>query len=274
MRLCKIYIPTLGRVNRQITYEGMPDWVKDMTYFVIQPHERKAFEERYPNANIVLLDENVKGIAKTREWIINHGGDDCYAMMDDDLVIWKRNIDRVTRKKTSENSNDILSAEDWVEFIETVNVWFDEGVGLGGCYQKGQIPKDTDHKQHGKFTQCFFINGGLIHREELDWSLKWAEDLHLVLQCLRFGVLTRISDKYLLRADSWWSEGGCKEEGRTVEKDIQSLRDLQTYWGEDLIKIVENRYAPSERYGEQTIGLRIRWSKVQNKYINKTSKIF
>ena len=33
-----IYIPTLGRPN-QITWFGLPDFVKEITFLVIQPHE-------------------------------------------------------------------------------------------------------------------------------------------------------------------------------------------------------------------------------------------
>jgi hypothetical protein len=70
-KLQRIYIPTLGRVDKQVTYSNMPDWVKDITYFVIQPHEEEIFRKTYPNSNIKVLPLKIKGIARTREWIIN-----------------------------------------------------------------------------------------------------------------------------------------------------------------------------------------------------------
>lgn len=269
MKLSRIYIPTLGRVEKQTTYNGMPRWVQRMTYLVIQPHEEEAFRKKYPDANLLVLEDHIKGIAATRHWICERAGNSCYGVMDDDLTFWKRNIDRVTRKKTAPLSNEPFAEETWIEFFDTANRWFREGVGLGGCYQKGQIPKETEEKRFGKFTQCFFINGSLIDRKNLDWSLKWGEDIHFVLQCLRMGVETRISDKYLLRAPEFWSEGGCSQEGRTLDKDIECMKWLQNYWGEDIIKIVEKRYAPSGRYGQQTVGMKIRWMKVYNKYNSK-----
>ena len=39
MNIDKIYIPTLGRVNNQRTYESLPDFVKKITYLVIQDQE-------------------------------------------------------------------------------------------------------------------------------------------------------------------------------------------------------------------------------------------
>ena len=39
MNIDKIYIPTLGRVDNQITYNALPDFLKKITYLVIQDHE-------------------------------------------------------------------------------------------------------------------------------------------------------------------------------------------------------------------------------------------
>ena len=104
-KLNRIYIPTLGRVDKQITYENMPQFVKDITWFVVQPHEEKLFIEKYPKGQIKVLPENVKGIAKTRKWIMDDGENDCYAMFDDDITFWRRNVDRKSLKKNAEKSN-------------------------------------------------------------------------------------------------------------------------------------------------------------------------
>ena len=52
-----IYIPTLGRVDNQMTYDNMPDWVQKNTYFVIQPKEESSFKENWPDSNILVLPE-------------------------------------------------------------------------------------------------------------------------------------------------------------------------------------------------------------------------
>jgi hypothetical protein len=44
--LKSIIIPTLGRINRQITYERMPQKYKDIVTFVVQPQETKDFTEK------------------------------------------------------------------------------------------------------------------------------------------------------------------------------------------------------------------------------------
>ena len=43
---------------------------------------------------------------------------------------------------------------------------------------------------------------------ELDWSLKLAEDAHLVLQLLEKGYSNRCWDKFVVRSDQF-QDGGC-----------------------------------------------------------------
>ena len=47
----KIYIPTLGRVDKQITYSNLPDFLKKKTILVIQPKEKNL----YGNKKILVL---------------------------------------------------------------------------------------------------------------------------------------------------------------------------------------------------------------------------
>lgn len=227
MILQTIYIPTLGRVNSQITYDNMPEFIKEMTYLVIQPHEEEIFRKLYPTAKLKVLPNEIKGIATTRKWIVNDAGDLCYAMFDDDLKFIKRNINRQTRKKNKDKSSEPFTDAIWREMIEKVNEWFEDGVGVGGFNYSGPPPKDTDEFQFGNFAQVYFINGSKIYRNELDWSIPWLEDTHFVLQCLKRGVKTRISDVYLHKCEKYWAEGGCKLEGRTVDKEIECYRMLE-----------------------------------------------
>jgi type 1 glutamine amidotransferase len=266
-KLQRIYIPTLGRVDKQITYSNMPDWVKDITYFVIQPHEEEIFRKTYPNSNIKVLPLKIKGIARTREWIINDGGDACYAVFDDDIKFTKRNVDRKTLKKNSDKSNEAFTEEHWKEMFTRIGEWFDEGVGLGGCFAKGSPPKEEDEKQFGKFIQVHFINGSKIFREELDWSLKWGEDIHFVLQILKRGVKTRLSDIYLVDSEEYYSDGGCMEEGRTVDKDIECLKELELIYPH-IFSIVWNKHYTLNKIFKLP-KIKVEWRRAYNPYYGR-----
>lgn len=218
MMLEKIYIPTLGRIHNQITYNNLPEKWRRITHLVVQPHEYEQAKLLYPN--VVCLPETVKGIANTRKWIIDYAGNSYYAMMDDDMYFLRRNINRQTKKKLEGRpSKEPLTEEDYDDMLgDMVTRWFTDGVTVGGLTYYAMFPKDFDEKDHGIIIQCFFINGHTLPREKLDWSVPYGEDHHFVLQVLKMKLKTRITDKYLFKSKEW-ADGGCQDQGRTAETD-------------------------------------------------------
>ena len=229
-KLQRIYIPTLGRVNKQITYDAMPDWVKDMTYIVIQPQEEAQFRERYPNSNIKVLPAYIKGICATRDWLIKDGGDDCYGMIDDDITFWKRNVDRTTGKKNADKSNEEFTDTDWKEMIQWVEDKWNEGYAISGNRAKGLPPNPKDDMKFGKLVQVFWIDGSKIHRDNIVWEIPFVEDVHFILQVLSMGGKTIVSDKYLFECDDYGNEGGCQMTGRTAQINLDNMNYLASLY--------------------------------------------
>ena len=64
MNIDRIYIPTLGRVDNQRTYESLPDFVKKITYLVIQDQELYDIKKNYPDANLIRLPKEKKVLPK------------------------------------------------------------------------------------------------------------------------------------------------------------------------------------------------------------------
>jgi hypothetical protein len=228
-KLQRIYIPTLGRVNKQITYDAMPDWVKDMTYIVIQPQEEVQFRERYPNSNIKVLPAYIKGICATRDWLIKDGGDDCYGMIDDDITFWKRNVDRTTGKKNADKSNEAFTDTDWKEMIQWVEDKWNQGYTIVGLNKKGLPPANKEESINCRVMQSFWINGKNILINELVWELDYVEDIHFILQNLRMGRKTIVSDKFLYECGEYFADGGCQTAGRTMEDNKNMYRLAELY---------------------------------------------
>ena len=132
MKLDKIYIPTLGRVDNQITYNAIPDFLKKITYLVIQDHELTEIKKNFPDANLIRLPEQIKGIARTREYIIRLAGKTIFGMFDDDMEFIRRNIDRTTLKKVGDKSQTPMTDDDWKEMIEKVETWLNGDYAVGG----------------------------------------------------------------------------------------------------------------------------------------------
>jgi len=89
----RIYIPTVNRVNNQITYNGLPDSLKEKVVFVVQEWERPQYT--YPAQYLVLPPHitlsNYLAIAETRKEIYYAGRNQKYAVLDDDIIFIKRN---------------------------------------------------------------------------------------------------------------------------------------------------------------------------------------
>ena len=75
----KIYIPTLGRVDSQITYDNLPQKYKDMVTLVVTESERSLYDY---SCNYLVTDDNI-GIAKTRKMIMDDAGKINFLMVDD-----------------------------------------------------------------------------------------------------------------------------------------------------------------------------------------------
>jgi hypothetical protein len=223
VNLQAIYIPTLGRLDKQITWDGLPEKWKTITHLVVRPHEFEEAKKICPQA--VCLPSTVTTIAETRRWIVEYAESTRYAMIDDDMTFWRRHCDRATLKKSGDKSNTPFTEADYDELLgEVVPRWFNDGVVVGGIHPKGKPPADTDELRFARITGVFFINGELLPKE-LDWSVTYAEDIHFILQVLKSGKKTRCSDVFLQHS-VYWSPGGCSQAGRTPDADKRSLQRL------------------------------------------------
>ena len=83
----KIYIPTFRRVDNQITFNNLPDDVKENVILVVQEQEKNQYKY---DCEYLVVDNNI-GIAKTREHIYRHAGKNRFGMLDDDVRFYRRN---------------------------------------------------------------------------------------------------------------------------------------------------------------------------------------
>ena len=221
----KTYIPTLGRVDNQMTYDNMPKSIQSNTYFVIQPKEESLFKELWPDSNILVLPDDDYGILNTRKWIVETAGNSKYLMIDDDIVFWKRNVDRKTGKKNAEKSKKLFTSEDWISMLDWAESKLDNGYTVAGSRARGMPPYTKDDMEFGRIMQVFFINGSKLHRDKLEWVLDSSEDVHFLIQVIEMGGKIVTSDKFLYECEPYHSDGGCKLSGRTSDS---SLKDINT----------------------------------------------
>ena len=258
MNIDKIYIPTLGRVDNQITYNALPDFLKKITYLVIQDHELTEIKKNFPDANLIRLPEQIKGIARTREYIIRLAGKTIFGMFDDDMEFIRRNIDRKTLKKVGDKSQTPMTEQDWKEMIQKVETWLNGDYTIGGMRMQGLPPRESDDIEFGKIAQVFFINGNKITPNKIKWDIQFSEDIYFILQVLSQGGKTIMTDKFLYtHPNGYFSEGGCSNEGRTVDSDTHTIREVANRFPH-IIKFTNDHY---DRDGELSQKYIVNWKK-------------
>tara|TARA_R100001377_G_C3184613_1_gene108042 strand:- start:624 stop:1409 length:786 start_codon:yes stop_codon:yes gene_type:complete len=197
----KIYIPTLARVDKQITWEKLPDFLKETTVLVVQPKEKDLHGDK----PILVLPENDIGICKTRKFIYEYANsrNQRYGVFDDDLTFLKR------RPKGNRPVKVEMSDDDWRELIETTDKWFDEGISFSALRIGLLPPIPKDFMDNTAAFTAYFFNGQVLPQSsDLDWSIEIGEDAHLILQLFQRGHSNRVWDKFVFHQKEY-ADGGC-----------------------------------------------------------------
>ena len=206
----KIYIPTLGRVDNQKTYNNLPEKWQKKTYLVVQDQEYDEYDKSY---NLIRLPKEISGelggISNARFYISKELGDNCmYGVFDDDLKF-------IERTPGSEKSKKPMDSVGWKYILNTTSEWLDVFAFSG--FRQGNLPPTGKEYIESAAVNCgFFFNGKVLPKsDDLDWSLPVCEDIHMVLQLFKMGYNNRVWDKFGY-ISKILIEGGCNE-WRTLE---------------------------------------------------------
>lgn len=199
----KIFIPTVNRVNDQITYKGLPPALQRKVTFVVQAWERERY--KYDAEYLVLPEEiNLKDylcIAKTRKIIYETGQDCKYAVLDDDLKFIRRNAKYWTGISNMEKSRRPMTPTEIIEMFNLYSSWLDDpAVTICGCGLVENPPAPTPFRNNASLCGALWINGPDFKEilPELDLvSVKVAEDTYFLLQMLARGFGNRVSNEFL-----------------------------------------------------------------------------
>jgi hypothetical protein len=230
-----IVIPTLGRMDKQVTYNSFPQKYKDITTFVVQDHEYDEMEKRYPG-KVLRLPVEINRIAPTREWIFNHFRNDRHFVFDDDLeFVVKEPNPGVGTKWLSRK----FTEQDFDDAFNLCNDWMDDGIVYGGFLPAWIIPdiKQWPTRECQRVMTNVFYNGPKVP-DGIEWNrVAAAEDLDVNLQLLTRGFKNRISAKYMVTCSETNAAGGCST-WRTLQVHNDAQKLLAELWP-DFIKLSE-----------------------------------
>ena len=203
----KIYIPTVCRPDKQITYNNLPKELQKKVVFVVQEWERDQYSY---DAEYMVLPSDIKlgshnTLSHTRKLIYEAGKNQRYAMLDDDLHFKRRNSKYWNGISNMDMSSKVCSDEDVLEMFDTFDSWLDNGVTFCGCAQQNNPPFQNPYEDNRSMSSCYWFNGK-------DWSqhiddmyltdVKVAEDVLLILGLLSRGYRNRVSNEFIFANQS------------------------------------------------------------------------
>lgn len=244
----RIFIPTMGR-PRQRTLERLPHkihWLYKTT-LVCPRGEGKKLQQLYTYVKVVEI--GVKGIAATRQAIIDMSPDPIVLMLDDDLPTWCARIVGTNRYRKAED-DDIING-------------FDEFARMMKKFAHGAI----GHRLFCQNHPSIYYNGRMLRAlaynktlwpKGVKFRLQVMEDFDMALQLLtagRDGLIYNalVQDQYATN-----SEGGCSTY-RTQELQTKCANELAANWP-DYVTLVKR--APKrewEGFGKERVDVRVNW---------------
>jgi len=272
MNISDIIIPTLGRINNQVTYNNLPEKYKKLTRFVVQAHEYAEMVKLYGD-QVYCLPTEINRIAATREWIFNNWNHTRHLVFDDDLgfVVKEPNDpDADTKWKSRE-----FTEQDYDDAFALLDAWMDDGISYGGMLPAWVIPdvRQWPVRENQRMMTNWFFDGPSIPTD-LEWSrVSAAEDFDVNLQLLTRGFRNRISAKYMVSCSETNAAGGCST-WRTLEVHNEAQEKLASLWP-SFVKINKKEVAAGPWKGKIKLATTIQHKKAYlSSQINTLEEFF
>lgn len=232
----KIFIPTINRINNQITYNALPDQLKKKVVFVVQAWEREKynFDAEYMILPNYITLEHPRAISETRKLIYEAGKNIRYALLDDDISFNRRNSKYWNGTSNMEKSRRGCNESDILEMFDLFSGWLDEiDVTVCGCGHVENPPGGTEYSSNTSLGSQYWINGPDFADILSDLKLtevKVGEDIVFILSLLTRGYGNRVSQEFCfsnnsvhkkLHSDIW-----DKQTVEQTQKDHQTIAKM------------------------------------------------
>ena len=226
-----IVIPTLGRIDKQITYQSLPEFLREKTVFVVQHHEFEKMSELYQN--VMCLPKSITSISPTREWIFNKFKNYRFFVMDDDLRFHHKDpiIDPSNGEHTGKWNVTYMDKDDWEACIGDCNYMMDHGYVHGGLIPTYAPPQYAawPWRANQRVSTNVFFDGPNVP-DGIEWTrLRFSSDFDAMLQLISAGYANAGCTKYMAYPAATANSGGCDIE-RTIPIHNEELRKLHEFF--------------------------------------------
>ena len=227
----KIYIPTLGRIHTQITWDNLPEFLRQKTYLICPPEE-VAPHAQHGRQAIACSVNGVFPISHVRQWILDQENAR-FLMMDDDLDFCARISDNDWHLRQA-------SIEDFQRLYDLLENLFNRypHIGLSPRAGNNRITKKIMYaaRQHAVYG----VNPEFMRRFNIRFDqVPLMEDFDVTLHLLRKGYSNAVIYHYCWNHGVSNSAGGCSDY-RTQDLQTRAAHLLKSRHP-DFVRIVEKQ---------------------------------
>lgn len=257
-----IYIPTLGRPQRQITFNTLPRRFQRRVMFVVRREEEPEMIKRYGHLCRGVLVQEGKGVAAARQTAFdNDDGFDCLAFLDDDLrfSVRVKNWDYEKNNRALKMSEfDIEAGLLWLQHkVDTEQV---ACAGLGARGGNNGIRKRWENENY-RIMRSFAVRRDVMEQHNIQFdSFYYWEDFHVALSLLELGHKNVVSV-------NWLTDGITNATGGVVRNIPKMWDDARRFVKlHTAAQIVEKTFKHGDRKEADVVypDLRVAWKKAFN----------
>lgn len=229
----KIFIPTIGRINNQRTYNSLPDSLLSKVTLVTNNYEIDELSLLYPAINCPL-----NGIAQTRQWLLDSVDFDVIIMIDDDFR-WRQRKDMSSMEATAMVTASPETIHWGIERL--VEIVADGEVPMAGISHSfgNHLWKDPV-----EYNKRLYSNYAINVKKFRELKIKFddvtlMEDFYVILQLLTKGYRNAVLTQVMWDQVASNSEGGCSTY-RTPSLQEKASYELARHFPE-FVKVVEKK---------------------------------
>lgn len=252
----KIYIPSLGRADRQKTFSYLPKAVQEKaTYIVVPKSEVKDYTQAGYGANLLIHPDGLK-IAGVRQWIVEQHlkrfKDPRIVMADDDLDFFVRRKDHPGRFLTAKPS-------DVARLLKVVHekLGMYAHVSVASREQGHRLPPYETHMLRS--VRFLAYDASVMAEEGVRFDrVPVMEDFDVALQLLRKAYASCTVTEFLQGQGKSNEKGGCSTFRTPEMQDAAAHKLAELHPG--VVKVVQRKTKTGWFGGEGVrTDVRIQW---------------
>lgn len=257
-----IAIPTYQR-ERVVTYKHIPDQYLPRTFLACPSNEAKDWTGA--GYNVWSVPRAIKGISKTRAWLLKNCPTRFLMMLDDDMDFCYRTTMKSPKLETLDPST-IRGSSLMTQMIQQLMAWLTDGfVHVGISARQGNNTQDSEYVDATRMMNAYGYDTDTLAKLPVKLGrMEVMEDFDLTLQLLRLGYANRVTYRWCWNQRGSNAKGGCSEY-RTAEMQAKAAHTLAKLH-HPYVKIVERK---GWKNMETRTDVRVAWKKAFAEGVSK-----